>query len=238
MQPRYMAIKSAILENIESGALAPGDQVESENQLAEQFSVSRMTARRALTELVDEGILARSQGLGTFVSDSRPMSSMLAIVGIQEEIRARGHRYDCVRVYQQCVVASDKHSRWLGVETGTQLFHTSIVHRENGVPVQLEDRLVNPQWAPEYLQQDFSVTTANEYLSIVAPLTEADHTIEAVLPSPEVAELLDIPATQPCLQIHRRTFSARGIVSVASLTHPGNRYRIGGHLNFSSGRKE
>ena len=48
--------------------MKPGDQVPSENQLAQQHGVSRMTARRALSEMVDEGILLRSQGLGTFVS--------------------------------------------------------------------------------------------------------------------------------------------------------------------------
>jgi len=53
-----------------------------------------MTARRALTELVTERILARSQGVGTFVSDSRPMSSILEIRSIDDEINQRGHRYD------------------------------------------------------------------------------------------------------------------------------------------------
>ena len=79
MQARYQQIKTAILDQIESGNMRPGDRVPSENQLTEAYGVSRMTARRALTELVEEGMLLRSQGLGTFVSDSRPMSSMLTI---------------------------------------------------------------------------------------------------------------------------------------------------------------
>ena len=89
MQPRYRVIKTAILDAIESGEMKPGSQVPSENQLAQQHRVSRMTARRALSEMVDEGILMRSQGIGTFVSDSRPMSSMLEIKSIRDEIEQR-----------------------------------------------------------------------------------------------------------------------------------------------------
>ncbi len=232
MQPRFIQIKSAILDKIESGEMKPGDRVWSENQLAETHNVSRMTARRAVTELVDEGVLARSQGLGTFVSDHRPMSSLLEIRSINDEITQRGHQYSNQVIHQHKIAANVQQAAWLDVKNGSDLFHTLIVHSENGSPVQLEDRLVNPLWAPEYLLQDFEHITANQYLSKVAPLTQADHAIEAILPSTEIASNLDIPVTQPCLQISRRTFSARGIVSYALLFHPGNRYRIGGHLEF------
>lgn len=237
MQPRFVKIKSKLLEMIDSGELCSGDQVPSENRLAEVYAVSRMTARRALTDLVSEGILLRSQGLGTFVADHRPMSSMLEIRSINEEISQRGHLYTNKMISVETIIANEQQSAWLDVKTQTKVFHSKIVHMENSVPVQLEERIVNPLWAPEYLLQDFQQITANQYLSKVAPLTEADHSIEAILPQTEVAELLDISNHQPCLQISRRTYSAKGVVSYATLTHPGNRYRMGGHLDFSSVKK-
>ncbi|TRY29884.1 histidine utilization repressor [Aliiglaciecola sp. M165] len=233
MQARYIAIKSAILDKIESGDMSPNQQVPSENQLALQFNVSRMTARRALTELVDEGILMRSQGLGTYVSDHRPMSSMLEIRSIHDEIIHRGHHYNNQVLCQQRIVASPQQSTQLGVAAQAEIFHTRIVHLEAGFPIQLEDRIVNPRWAPEYLAQDFNQITANQYLSQVAPLTQADHIVEAVLPEQQVADTLQIQISDPCLVIARRTFSAKGIVSFARLFHPGHRYRIGGHLEFT-----
>lgn len=235
MQPRFVKIKAALLEDIEQGHLLPGAQVPSENQLAERFAVSRMTARRALTELVDEGILARTQGVGTFVSDSRPMSSMLTIRGVQEEIEARGHRHQCRVLEQQALPATQTVAQWMGVAIGTQVYFTCIIHFDNGHPVQLETRWVNPQWAPQYLDQDFTRITANQYLNQVAPLTEADHIVEAVLPDPISARHLDAEPQLPCLKISRRTFSARGIVSFATLLHPGNRYRLGDHIAFDTG---
>ena len=67
-QPKFAQIKQHIISKIKSGEWAEHSRVASENELAEQFSVSRMTARRALSELTDAGILSRTQGLGTFVA--------------------------------------------------------------------------------------------------------------------------------------------------------------------------
>lgn len=231
-QSRFVVIKSALLDLIDSGQMKPGDKVASENKLAEQFSVSRMTSRRAITELVTEGILFRSQGLGTFVSDHRPMSSILTIRSIDEEILQRGHRYSAKVISVQNISASEEQSALLGIIEESTIFRTKIVHLENDLPVQLEERLVNPKWAPLYRDQDFEQITTSRYLSLVAPLTEADHVVEAIIAQQDICALLQIEQSQACLKVSRRTFSAKGIVSYAQLYHPGNRYRIGGHLDF------
>ena len=62
---------------------------------------------------------------------------------------------------------------------GAPVFHTLIVHHENGVPLQCEDRYVNPACAPDYLSVDFTRTTPTHYLLEVAPLWEAQYSIEA-----------------------------------------------------------
>jgi GntR family histidine utilization transcriptional repressor len=231
-QSRFVVIKSALLDLIETGQMKPGDKVASENKLAKQFSVSRMTSRRAITELVTEGILFRSQGLGTFVSDHRPMSSILTIRSIDEEILQRGHRYSTKVISVQHGPADEEQSALLGINVTSKVFKTQIVHLENEKPVQLEERLVNPKWAPMYLEQDFEQITTSRYLTLVAPLTEADHVVEAIIAPQNICTLLQIERSQACLKVSRRTFSAKGIVSFAQLYHPGNRYRIGGHLDF------
>lgn len=238
LQPRYQVIKNHLLEQIEAGVLVPGTRVASENQLSEQFQVSRMTARRALKELSDAGYLFRSQGLGTFIADARPMSSMLEIRNIADEIGERGHLCTQKVLSQEAVTANSQKANWLGVPDKSKIFHSSIIYYEDGVAVQYEDRYVNPELAPDYLLQDFTKTTPNQYLSQVAPLTEADHIVEAVLADSlvqkEVLKQMDVAAAAPCLRVSRRTFSDKGIVSVASLIHPGDRYRLGGHIQIDS----
>jgi GntR family histidine utilization transcriptional repressor len=114
----------------------------------------------------------------------------------------------------------------LGLEIGSAVFHSLVVHSENGVPVQIEDRHVHPDAAPDYLTQDFRSKTPNAYLSEVAPLTGSEHIVEAVMPQPWECKLLTILKSEPCLTIRRRTWSSRGVVSVARLIYPGHRYRL------------
>lgn len=234
MQPQFVKIKTQLVSAIEQGNLKPGDKIASENQLAMDFGVSRMTARQALSELVAEGILARSQGIGTFVSDERPMSSMLTIVGIKQEIEQRHHHYKVQVLKHEARCADNVTAGYLGYAASHQLFYSQLVHLENGLPVQLETRWVNPGIATDFLQQDLTQVSINSYLHRVAPLTEADHIVEAIPADAHTAHWLDITTGEACLCIHRRTYCSRGIVSVATLTHPGSRYRLGSHLQFTA----
>lgn len=229
--PQYARIKSALRERIERGELSPGDRVPSENQLVAEFAVSRMTARRALLELADEGLLQRTQGLGSFVADLRPVSSVTQIRNIAEEIRQRGHCHSCQVVSLSELVAPPALAAQMGLAEGEALFHSVLVHLENDRPLQWESRYVSAQLAPLYLQQDFTEVTPSAYLSEVAPLAEADQTVEAVLPEAGVAAALEMAPGQPCLKVTRRTFSHRGVVSLAELLHPGDRYRLGSHID-------
>ncbi|MGB1239904.1 MAG: histidine utilization repressor [Pseudomonadales bacterium] len=227
--PRFMTIKEHIAQLINRGELTPGDRVPSENELCQQFSVSRMTARRALEVLNDEGLLVRTPGLGSFVAEHRPVSTMLEIRNIADEVHERGHSYRA-EVIQLEETQADAQSAWLlDVPPGTKLFHSIIVHYENDLPLQWEDRLVNPAMAPDYLAQDFSHSTPNAYLSKAAPLTEASHKIEATLVNENIAQALHMECDKPCLQISRRTWSGAGVVSIATLIHPAARYCLGDH---------
>ena len=118
------------------------------------------------------------------------------------------------------------------MKNNEHVFLSQILHFENDIPIQLELRYVNAALVPEYLLQDFTTTTPHEYLSAVAPLTEATHEIEAILAEDDLCQLLEINNNQPCLQVKRRTWSRKGVVSLAILTSPGNKYRLGNHLVF------
>ncbi|MBB1363467.1 histidine utilization repressor [Shewanella sp. SR44-4] len=232
-QAKFSQIKQFILSRIETGEWQENDRVPSENQLTELFACSRMTARRALTELVDSGVLERTQGVGTFVAGLKSQSSLLAIRNIADEIKDRGHGYSVIQLELRQIEASTTVANALGLELGSPVFYSVLVHCEQGLPLQVEERYVNPQLVPDYLQQDFSSHTPHEYLSAVAPLTEAKHTVEAIMANELLQQRLSIAATEPCLQILRRTWSRQGVVSFARLVHPGSKFKLGGHLTFA-----
>lgn len=229
---KFAIIKQHICEKIESGQWLQHSKVPSENELTELFSVSRMTARRALQELTEQGLLVRTQGAGTFVAAFKSQSSLLEIRNIADEIADRGHSHHALQLVLKSVSLTEEMSILLNVKPDKTVYYSEILHFENNEPIQLEQRYVNNKLVPDYLEQNFTQITPHEYLSHEAPLTEATHEIEAVLASEKICQLLAIDTQQPCLQVKRRTWSNQGVVSVAILTSPGNKYRLGSHLVF------
>ncbi|MCF8211342.1 MAG: histidine utilization repressor [Rhodoferax sp.] len=228
MKPAYLQVKEFIQQHISSGVWRPGAPVPSEAALMQQFDISRMTVNRALRELSAEGMVTRVQGLGTFVAELHRIASNLTLRDIQEEVLERGHLHSARVLLSQAEAASGELASRLGLQAGAQVFHTVLVHLENGVPIQFEDRFVNPAAAPNYLDTDFTQITPTHHLLKEAPLTEASYSIEACLPSPEQARHLAISAGEPCLAMSRRTVSGAHVASVARLVYPGSRYSFAG----------
>ncbi len=224
--PRYKAIKAFLLEAIRARTYGPNDRVPTEMELAARFEVSRMTANKAINELVAEGVLIRHQGLGTFVADIQAESSLLELRNIADEIRDRHHVYSSSLHRLEAVRVDALTAMRLGIPVGSSAYHSLIVHKENGTPIQLEDRYVNAQVAPDYLHQDFSRITPNQYLCEAFPLSEIEHVVEAILPDEDEAALLALAPGEPCLQLNRRTWSGGRLISCARLIHPGSRYRL------------
>ncbi|TLU67116.1 histidine utilization repressor [Thalassotalea litorea] len=231
--PKFTQIKDHIRGQIESGVLPELARVASENELADQFQVSRMTARRALQELTEEGVLSRAKGAGTFVASFKSQSSVLQIRSIKDEINENGGDYSAQLLQLTSLEASEEIAKNLQIAIGSNVFQSLILHKNNGLPVQLEQRFVDADLLPEYGEQDFHRITPHEYLSKVAPLTEASQEISAVVANNEICEYLQTSEHNACLQIKRRTWSRAGVVSFAILTSPGDRYRLGGHSVFN-----
>lgn len=233
-KPLYQQVKDFVLAEIEAGALAPGHRLPSEQELVRKLRVSRMTANRALRELFAQGVLTRIPGVGTFVATPRSEGELLEVRNIAVEIGERGGRYSSVIHHLDRVAASTEVAAALDLPAGAPVFRSVIVHRENGAPLQLEDRYVNPAAAPDYLSADFTRQTPNEYLSQFLPISEVEHVVEAVLPDRRVQKLLGISAQEPCLRLYRTTASFGRKVTCVWLTHPGSKYRM--VARFSPGR--
>ncbi len=224
----YAGVKQMIVTRIRSGEWPPGHRLPSESDLVRELGVSRMTVNRSLRELSIEGLVVRVQGVGSFVAEPKPYAELLEVRNIADEIAQRGHDYSAVVVLAATESATPELADILGVPLSAPVFHTIIVHQENHVPVQLEDRFVNPAAAADYLDHDFTVQTPNQILSFAAPLDEVEHVVEAVLPAAWESRLLAISGAEPCLLIQRRTWSDGVAVATARLLYPGARYRLRG----------
>lgn len=228
--PLYDQIKRALAKNVIAGIWKPGQQIPTEMELVAAFNASRMTVNRALRELVGEGVLNRTRGAGTYVSDRKPQSPILEIRAIDRDIKARGHRYDCEVLRFETCKADKNQAGDIGVPEGTALAHLVCLHYEERVPIQIEDRWVNLEAAPGFADQDFTTTTASAWLLGTAPYSDAEHLIEAIAADSATAKTLDIALGSPCLVLHRQTWFHGTPITKAKFIHPGESYRLGGHF--------
>ena len=226
--PRYQQLKDLIIERISSGELRPSDRVPSENELVQSMNVSRMTANRALRELTSEGYVERIAGRGTFVADFRSQSHVLEVKNIADEIRQRGHVHSSDVLRQSLQHARGEIAKALHVEQGTAVCHLLLIHYESGVPVQVEDRHVVADFAPQTVDQDFTKTTPSAYLTSISPLAEAEQIVRAQMPNAAIRSRLQMDDGEPTLVVIRRTWSGGRPVTFARLHHPGSRYELAG----------
>lgn len=226
--PAYEQIKRYVVARIAEGIWKPGALIPSETELVKEFGVARMTVSRALRELTNERVLARVQGSGTYVAPQRYESTVLEVRNIADEIAARGHRHSAhVLVIEASSAPSALDA--LGLSAGP-VFHSRIVHCEEGEPIQYEDRFVNPSVFPGYLEQDFTLETPNHYMMRVAPIQRAEFQIHAQKPDPYVRRHLQMEMGEPCLMLWRRTWVGAAVATSVQLWHRASRLHLGGVL--------
>ena len=224
----YARIKQHLKDELARGRWPPGAAMPSDAELVAQFGVSRITVTRALNEMRAEGLIERVQGVGTFAAHLVRVASQLQIRDLHEEITSRGHRYHAQVQIARKEPATEAVAQTLALAAGAPVFHTLIVHFEDGVALQCENRYVNPASAPDYLGNDFTGITPTQYLLQVAPFWEAQYSIEAALPTAREAKLLGIGRDEPCLVVQRRTVGNERPITTARLVHPGKRYLLQG----------
>jgi GntR family transcriptional regulator len=229
----YYRIQQAVLEQIQSGQLRPGALLPSETDLAQQYQVSRITAKRALDELVRLGRAFRQQGRGTFVAQAR-IREISGFRSFSEDIRARGftpssNLLDFREIEPEATIRERLH---LG--EGQHTFLLRRLRLADQEPVALETAYLPCSICPGLLQEDLTsgslYAILNEKYGIVP--TWADAEIEAAPATKVEASALNLKTGTPILVARRVTYAAdyEAIETVVSV------YR-GDRFTFYTGRQ-
>jgi GntR family histidine utilization transcriptional repressor len=226
--PLYEKVKTYVLDHIGSGEWSTDQRLPSENELVSTLGVSRMTVNRAMRELTSAGYLLRIQGVGTFVAPKKPLSTLIEVNNISSEIAARGsaHRAEVIRL-ETIKAPPAELIEAFEFSKPQPVGHSIVLHFENNVPVQIEERYVNAGLVPDYDRQDFSQMTTFDYLSVAIPLSEVEHVISAIPADKDMAHHLQLRIGEPCLLLHRRTWSGKIVATVNNFIYAGRRYSLG-----------
>ena len=218
--PKYQKIANDIESKIQSGEYKPGDALPSESQLREQFSVSRVTVRQALKQLIDQGICESIHGRGTYVKESRVNYDLYQQRGFLEKLSGRDVKSHSDVVVFEITTPSPKIAKELNIEESDKVFFVKRVRYIDENPVTVEDT-----WMPLALFPDltYKVMQGSKYdyieLEKNMVIDHSEQEVAPILPPEDAVKYLGIPPEQPILEKVDRGFLADGTVFEYSVNY-------------------
>jgi GntR family transcriptional regulator len=231
--PRYYQLKEIMRERIRTGEWKSGDLIPSERELGEIYGISRMTARQAITDLVNEGLFYREQGKGTFVSHHKVTQQLLHLTGFTEDMRARGQRPSAKVLSAQMSEVDETVAERLRLKPGQMIFCLKRLRLADDDPLAIELSLLHFPSCEKLLEEDLEQNSLYRLLESKygLPLVEAEQELEAGLAGTEDAQLLKVPAGSSVLYIRRTTYTDRNQpIEYAKSVYCGNKYTFYTHL--------
>jgi GntR family histidine utilization transcriptional repressor len=229
--PQFAVIKQYLEQQINTEQWAQGRRIPTEQSLADTFAVSRMTARRAVQELADKGILNRTQGSGTYVADRPQTVPNILIKDVVALAKAENtHQHKIISA--DAVQATSDIAKLMGLQTDTLVFQLTVVHFNGDSPIQWQKICVNRNMAPALLKQKLDKVDPNDYLNWLCRPQKTQCQVKAVLPtaSQRLQLMLSNQDTLSCMQLSRRQWSADAVFSFSQMLHPGDSYYLGDDL--------
>lgn len=211
--PLYYQLKELLTGRITSDEWQPGDMLPTEEQLQEQYELSRTTVRQALKELEFEGKISRYRGRGTFVSKPKISHSLDPHFNLTAYLTQQGMEPGWQVLSAGWVSATAEVADRLGVKAGSRVYQLQRLRMANDEPIGYHITHVIPALGEAIDENRLDQGGSLDYLHGPGQLEEsyANRTIEAILASDETAKLLDIVKGSPILLIRRQVFNADGV---------------------------
>ena len=231
--PRYYQLKEILREKVRSEEWKPGSLISSERELSEKYGISRMTARQAITELVNEGIFYREQGRGTFVSNRKIIQQLIHLTGFTEDIRARGQQPSTKVLSAEMRPVDEVTAEKLRLDPGTLVFCIQRLRLADNEPLAIELSQIHFKGCEGLLGENLEQNSLYRLLETKygISLMEADQEIEAGLASNEDALILKIPASSAVLFTRRTTYAERNQpIEYAQSVYCGHKYTFYTHM--------
>jgi GntR family transcriptional regulator len=226
--PLYAQLKEEIIAAIARGDLDPGDQIPSQRVLCERHSMSHMTVRRAISELLREGVLYAIPGKGLYVTEPK-QDAEPPLRGFTEDMARRGMVASSQVLAAEVVGASTVLSSALGVPIGTALIFLRRLRLADGAPMAVQASYLPQALCPGLLEHDLGRGSLFELLRNSYHLRLADGTtaVEAALADAEHARLLGLRIPAPLLVVEQLNYldSGQAIEFVRS-AYRADRYRL------------
>ena len=208
--PRYYQLKEILEKRIQSGEFQPGDQFPTDEQLCQEYGLSRGTVRRAIGILIDAGLLRRDQGRGTFLNAPQLSPVFFRLANFEDEMKLRGWQPSTKLLNLRELPASTEIARQLQIPVGERAIEIIRLRLADGKPVAFETRYLSYETCPQLLEEDLENQSIHSLLldKFNIPLKRACYTIEARVLSKKEADYLQVEPGSAGFAVERVTYTA------------------------------
>ena len=231
--PFHVQIREQLRSAIADGTLPEDAQLPSEQALSEAYEVSRMTARQALSALVAEGLLRRVHGRGTFVTPPKVRRDMTRLQSLHEELTGLGHTVVTRLIAANEVQADSDLASALQVKEGSAVFVLKRLRLADCSPIALHVNHVPKRLCPQLLAETGGeLESLYRYLeSSGVVIKNGSQTLEAMVATRSLADLLEVRRGAPILRLQRVSFDPENRpVEMSYACYRGDRYTFGVRL--------
>lgn len=235
--PIYYQIEKYILQLIQNQDLKSGDIIPSERELTELFNVSRMTVRQAVMNLVNEGVLTRLKGKGTFISDQKIEQPLQGLTSFTEDMQARGLSPSSLLLSFRLVPASHSTAQHLNINEHEPVYEIKRIRLADAIPMAIETTFLSANLI-KGVTEDIVNRSLYAYIEETLQLTidYANQVIESDAALDTDADLLHITPGAPVLLIQRLTYLENDTpLELVQSVYRADRYKF--VINMHRGRK-
>ncbi|WP_173918452.1 GntR family transcriptional regulator [Halobacillus sp. Marseille-Q1614] len=218
--PLYRRIAQKIKEDITNGIWKEGEAIPTELHLAEQYEASRVTVRQAIKLLVEEGLLEKVQGSGTYVKEQKIEHNIFELISFTEEMR-KLNKEPVNRVLDFQLIDPDDHiRRMLQLSEGKKVFYVRRQRLVDDIPYVVEDTYLPVDMFPNL---SYGIMTGSKYdyieKEVGKKIKESFQEVIPVLPSAEIAAALTVDESTPILKMQSYSIFVDGTVFEYSENH-------------------
>jgi len=225
--PLYQQLANKLRDMIEKN-YKPGDMIPTESEIEKMFDVSRMTVRKAVDELVQDGMVEKRQGRGTFVKEQKITHNLGRITSWTEEMLQRGQPIETLSTDITEVTPTKRMRHEMQLEPGETMIRIKRLRASRGEPLSIMVNYLRSRFVPGFLQKGLLYESLYEMLEkeYNIRLEHAEETVEAREASELEAESLRIPIWSPVLYVTRFSFLSGNVpFELTHVTTRGDRYQ-------------
>jgi GntR family transcriptional regulator len=205
--PLHTQFEAIIRQRIEDEEWAANACIPSETELSKIYGISRMTVRSVLNRLVDAGLLYRSQGKGTFVAESKIVSSPLIRYGIREQLEQMGYKTSTKMLSFERAPVSVKVSKILNIEFKSEIFIVKRLRYVKGQPLSFHISYVPVPLFPRLMEQDLEHNQMCDVIEKDYVIQRRFETLEAITADTEEAKFLLVGPNSPLLLLENIVYT-------------------------------